>query len=82
MNEQQLNKIEEAIWQALEFLQSHSPEDRPEARFDGVLNDLRSAHTLIRAWRGLVRSSTRDQTQDVLPGQMAIPGVNFGNTKK
>ena len=75
MNDKQLDKIEGAVWGALEFLQSHTPESYPQTVYDRVLDDLRSAHGLIRAWRAMVRASACQDAIPVLPGQMSMPGM-------
>jgi hypothetical protein len=75
MNDKQFDKIEGALMGALEFLQVHAPEAGPETVYDRVLDDLRSAHALIRAWRAMVRASACQDAIPVLPGQMSMPGM-------
>lgn len=87
MNRAQIETIETALLEALTYLQEHPPtpagflgtqpvitQDRNHEEQQRIIDHLRSALTLLRVWKSLVRASTGDVTSPgVLPGQLPIP---------
>lgn len=77
MNPKQVVRIEGALMDALGYLQRMNPTCRQEENeYDHIIVELRVAVGLCRTWRAMANKGGGDPTQEELPGQMHIPGVD------